>query len=41
MLLSIRGAINKGLTEVLSKVYPGLAIVERPVVEVPSKIDPN
>ena len=33
--------MNLGLSEKLSKAFPDLVSVERPLVELPQKIDPN
>jgi len=40
-IVSIRASMNNGLTEVLKKAFPDVISVERPLVELPEKIDPH
>lgn len=40
-LISIRGSLNWGLTDILKNSFPGVIIAERPRVEVTDEADPN
>jgi hypothetical protein len=40
-LISIKGSLNRGLSDILKKAFPDIAPVLRPEVELPSQISPQ
>jgi len=40
-IVSIRAALNRGLSEELKIAFPGIIPVERPVVKITENLDPN